>query len=89
MSNHAMVVRSDARAMGAITALSAPMRRKPNMSDYRTGNRAGECISYFKADRSDAVIFRAERINKPNRRFTPERAHRITCADLAPIGNVL
>lgn len=88
MSNHAMVVRADARALGAITALGAPMRRKPNTSDYRTGNRAGECISYFKADRSDAVIFRAERTKKPNRTFIDNSRRRITAADLAPIGNV-
>lgn len=90
MQNHAMVVRADARAIGAITALGAPMRRKPNTTDYRTGNRAGECISYFNADRSDATIFRASRTRKPNRRsnVVAEVSHRITAADLAPIGNV-
>jgi hypothetical protein len=66
--DHKMVIRADARAIGAITALGAPMRRKSNMSDYRTGNRAGECVSYFKSDKSDATIFKATRTRKPNRR---------------------
>lgn len=68
MSDHKMVIRADARAIGAITALGAPMRRKANTSDYRTGNRAGECISYFKSDKSDATVFKPTRTRKPNRR---------------------
>lgn len=68
MNDHKMVIRADARAIGAITALGAPMRRKSAMSDYRTGNRAGECISYYAADKSDAVIFKPQRTRKPNRR---------------------
>jgi hypothetical protein len=66
-----MVIRADARAIGAITALGAPMRRKPNTSDYRTGNRASDCISYRldnDGNMVNATIFRATRTRKPNRR---------------------
>lgn len=71
VSDHKMVIRADARAIGAITALGAPMRSKPRMSDYRTGNRAGECISYYKdADGNiiNAKVFTPSRTRKPNRR---------------------
>jgi hypothetical protein len=64
--DHAMVIRADAKAMGAVTALSFTHRRKP-----RTSAPASECISYFNEDKSDARIFRATRATvnrKPNRR---------------------
>jgi hypothetical protein len=66
MQDHAMVIRADAKAMGAVTALSTTNRRKP-----RTSAPASECISYFAEDKSDARIFRATRstsVRKPNRR---------------------
>ena len=79
--DHAMVIRADARAMGAVTALSTTNRRKP-----RTYTSASECISYKDGV---ATIFRAAsktRTRKPNR-VTFDAPHRITAADLAPIGD--
>jgi hypothetical protein len=92
MQDHAMVVRADARAMGAVTALSTTNRRKP-----RTYVRASECISYMLTDKSDAIIFksaRAERratttrsssANAP-KRTTPDM-HKALLLELATIGD--
>lgn len=77
-SQHAMVVRTDARAMGAITALGAPMRQAPRFTDYRTNSRAGECISYFGTTgmsddelttaRDKAVLFKSVRAERRSTR---------------------
>jgi hypothetical protein len=75
-----MVIRADARAMGAVTALNTTNRRKP-----RTYVSASECISYHLADKSDAVIFRSARAE---RRATTKRSSsanvpkRLTAADI-------
>jgi hypothetical protein len=58
-NDHKMVIRADARAMGAVTALSTTYRRKP-----RTYTSASTCISYHNADKSDAVIFRSARAER-------------------------
>ena len=79
--DHKMMVRADARALGAITALGAPMRSKPRTTDCRTGSRAGECVSYFlDADGNvvNAKVFTASRTRKPNRRRTVIVADRRT-----------
>jgi hypothetical protein len=72
MQNHAMVIQSDARAMGATTALRRGKRygQKPSMSDYRTGSRASDCVSYRLDDDGNKVgahIFAPTRTRKPNR----------------------
>lgn len=91
--NHAMVIRADARAMGAVTALSTTNRRKPSMVDYRTGNRAGECISYHSklgmdADdlttaRDKAVLFKSVRAErKATRRSSNADAPKRSAVDI-------
>lgn len=92
MQNHAMVIKADARAMSAVTALDTRVSERwhPSQADKRifdgklfTGT--SECISY-KAD-GTASIFRSTRTRKPNRVTTAAQVHRITAADLAPIGD--
>lgn len=91
-----MVIPSDARAMGAVNAINRGKRfgNKPNRVDYRTGHAAGDCIS-FKLDADGNMVnpsvFRATRTRKGNRRplVSADNHHRITAADLAPIGNIL
>ena len=82
---HAMVIRADARAMGAVTALNTTNRRKP-----RTYVSASECISYYMPDKSDAVLFksaRAERRATSRRSSSANAPKRMSAADLAPIGD--
>jgi hypothetical protein len=93
MQDHALVIKADARAMSAITALSTrvsdrwqgskPSERK---FDGKLFTGTSECISY-KAD-GTASIFRSTRTRKTNR-VTPtvEVSRRITAADLMPIGD--
>lgn len=90
MSDHGMVIQSDARAMGAVNALNRGKRygQRPRMSDYRTGNRAGECISYYKDDKSDAVIFKPTRTRKPNRRRVTVIAQHNDIALMAKMGTI-
>lgn len=87
MSDHKMMIRADARAMGAVTALSTTNRRKA-----RTYTRASTCISYTMADKSDAVIFRAERAERKIHRHGAELSDRAfnyvapsTAANLSPV----
>lgn len=90
MSDYGMVIAADARAMGAVNAINRGKRfmQKPRTSDYRTGSRAGECISYFNADKSDATIFRASRTRKPNRRRTVVIAQHNDIALMAKMGTI-
>lgn len=87
---HAMVIPADARAMGAVTGLNRGKRfgTRIAMSDYRTGNRAGECVSYFKDDKSDATIFKPSRTRKPNRRRNAIIAQRNDIALMAKMGTI-
>lgn len=95
-----MVVRADARSFGAITALGAGLGHvAPRMTDYRTGNRAGECISYqgtlgmspehLTTARDKAVLFKSARAEKraTRRSSNADAPKRINAADLAPIGD--
>lgn len=70
--DHAMVIKADAKAFGAVTALDTRVsdRWQPSDASKRTfgGKRfsgTSECISY-KAD-GTATIFRATRTRKNNR----------------------
>lgn len=92
MQDHAMMVRADARAQSAVTALSTRVndRWQASKADSRifdgkpfTGTSA--CISY-KSD-GTVSIFRTPRTRKPNRVVVGVDRRRITAADLAPIGD--
>lgn len=92
MQDHAMVIRADAKAIGAVTALDTRVsaRWQASRADTRTFNGrlftgTSECISYKNGT---ASIFRSTRTRKTNR-VTPTVAvpRRITAADLQPIGD--
>jgi len=97
-NDHSIVVRSDARAMGAVTALDTRVSKRWQVSnpDKRTFkgkpfSGTSECVSYkLDADgnKTGAHIFRKARGSynrKPNR--VVDGSRRITAADLAPIGD--
>jgi|SRR5215469_4007888 len=97
-NDHSIMVRADARSMGAVTALDTRVSSRWQASDptKRTfGNKpftgTSACVSYkLDADgnKVGAHIFRNTRdarTRKPNR--VVDGAHRITAADLAPIGD--
>lgn len=95
--NHSMIVRADARAMSATTALT--VRHSPTWkasdADKRTfkGKKftgTSACISYFNADKSDARVFSAAQSRKENaKRNTPTTQYVAPLISrLAPIGNV-
>jgi hypothetical protein len=79
-NNHAIVVRSDARAMSAVTALDTRVSARwlPSKADKRTFDHkpftgTSNCISYKLDDagnKVDAKVFRTvgTRTRKPNRR---------------------
>jgi hypothetical protein len=79
MQDHAIVIKADAKAFGAVTALSVGRYsdrwkgsdKDKRIFDGKPFNGTSECISYFAEDKSDARIFRATRstsVRKPNRR---------------------
>lgn len=79
-TRHAMIVRSDARAMGAVTALGPAMRSKPRMG------RALTDTICTRADGSQYIIARRNNRNAAKRvaraTIIAEVAHRTTAADL-------
>lgn len=79
LDRHAMVIRADARAMGAVTALNTTHRRKPRL------NRAlSDCICTMP-DGSQRIIARRDSATprKTKTHFiSPAPVSRITAADL-------
>jgi hypothetical protein len=77
MQDHAIVIKADAKAFGAVTALSVGrysdrwQGSKPSQRifDGKSFSGTSECISYTKDDKSDARIFTRStgRDRKPNR----------------------
>lgn len=75
---HAMVIRADARAMGAVTALNTTYRRKPRL------NRALSDTICTRADGTQYIIGRRDK-NAPAKKKThyiSPQPHRIVAADL-------
>jgi hypothetical protein len=89
---HELVIKADARAMSAVTALDTRVSQRWQASkadDRIFGGKpfsgTSECISYMPD--GTVSIFRSTRTRKPNRVTATVAAHRITAADLAPIGD--
>jgi len=92
-----MVIKADAKAMGAVTAQSTRVSKRWQASnpDKRVFNGkrftgTSVCISYTNRDRSDAVIFRsarAERRATTRRSSSANAPKRLTCADMQAIGD--
>lgn len=83
-SRNAMLLREDARAIGATTALRTGGTRKP-----RTYTSGTECISYYldsDGNKINARVFREPARNKRARALKNLPTNRkLTAADLAPI----
>lgn len=79
MSDHKMMIRADARAMGAVTALNTTYRRKPRL------NRALSDTICTRADGTQYIIGRRDK-NTPRKKspthYISPRPHHITAADL-------
>jgi len=79
----AMVIRADARAMGAVTALGAPMRRKPTTRTIALT----DCISYNPRNGEtvdDGEVFKPIRKRGPRKyvRSTSNAAKRDAAREL-------
>ena len=96
MQDRAIQNRADAKAFGAVTALSTRVNdrwKESRASDRTFGGKkfsgTSECISY--AADGTATVFKGRTTKKPNRvpsRYSLDnRPHRITAANLAPIGD--
>lgn len=61
MSDHSMMIRADARSMGAVTSTTT---RVSDRWKSTSNHAASECISYYNTDKSDARLFRAARTTR-------------------------
>jgi len=99
MSDHAIVIKADARAFGAVTALDTRVSKRWQSSnpskrtfDGKPFTGTSECISYRNGR---ATLFtRARKPNREPKRYTAEWADKenrrrstVTAAMLTPIGD--